>query len=711
LQNIQEELKYRTTDRAARLRRSLHEKIKWGDGTVAHAEKEPGRFPLEGTRTPIGELDLSVRAANVCSALGLQTVEDLAEKTAAELLLQRNCGVTTVRELEGRLSERGLALRSDLPTQSHPAPGRPESLCVELRMLPLSARARTYLKNENIKFAGELCQRTWAEVLGNQNVGRKTATELHQALQSLELGFGSAIGNWTRGLAESGSVSPELPASVVPLEPDDLLEALSDRLCRAGASDRNIAWTLEHFGWDGGGTRTLESIGQREGVSRERVRQVAAKTCNAMVERFGPPRALTRAIEIATAQIPCTQTHLDEALRKASLVKDAFHVSGLQVAAETFGLDFPVEAHDFAGQTFIVPPETKIRSDVLKRARKLTGTRGCLLPEALIYECKGWAVLSLEFVEALLDTDPSFRRLTNTPDWWWRPEKAAAGRNRLVNTIKKVMAVAPEISISELREACLRHGRTQHFAPPTVVLKALLQELDFVVTEGLCVTRLDNAIDWSQELSGIERALIGLFAEGERVLTGAELSQRAVAAGINENSINIYKSYSPILWRPDTGFYAIVGAAIEAGTMEALRERQVCTPSKHIDHGWTTDGRFFVANRLGPTSARIGFVTVPSEAAQFINGNFLLREVSGDHIGSVAVRNGTVMGLKKLLRLSGAEADDTLVMIFDPPNHDCVACVGGTELRDRIAGESFSLGDIMGLDDDDAIPMQEEDED
>jgi DNA-directed RNA polymerase subunit alpha len=63
----------------------------------------------------LAELELSVRATNCLESEGITTVRDLVIRTDEELLEVRNFGETTLREVKGKLVERGLHLGMKLP--------------------------------------------------------------------------------------------------------------------------------------------------------------------------------------------------------------------------------------------------------------------------------------------------------------------------------------------------------------------------------------------------------------------------------------------------------------------------------------------------------------------------------------------------------------------------------------------------------------------
>jgi DNA-directed RNA polymerase subunit alpha len=64
----------------------------------------------------LAELELSVRATNCLESEGITTVRDLVIRNDDELLEVRNFGETTLKEVKAKLTERGLALGTKLPT-------------------------------------------------------------------------------------------------------------------------------------------------------------------------------------------------------------------------------------------------------------------------------------------------------------------------------------------------------------------------------------------------------------------------------------------------------------------------------------------------------------------------------------------------------------------------------------------------------------------
>jgi DNA-directed RNA polymerase subunit alpha len=62
---------------------------------------------------PVSELNLSVRARKCMNRLGINTLGDLVQRTADELLEAKNFGMTSLNEVREKLAQYGLTLRGD----------------------------------------------------------------------------------------------------------------------------------------------------------------------------------------------------------------------------------------------------------------------------------------------------------------------------------------------------------------------------------------------------------------------------------------------------------------------------------------------------------------------------------------------------------------------------------------------------------------------
>jgi DNA-directed RNA polymerase subunit alpha len=82
-----------------------------------------------------------------------------------------------------------------LPSSDRPTPLNP-NLFKSVDELELSVRSANCLQNANIKYIGELVQRTEGDMLKTKNFGRKSLNEIKEILQSMGLSLGMTLDNF-----------------------------------------------------------------------------------------------------------------------------------------------------------------------------------------------------------------------------------------------------------------------------------------------------------------------------------------------------------------------------------------------------------------------------------------------------------------------------------------------------------------------------------
>lgn len=91
--------------------------------------------------------------------------------------------------------EEGLEPEEEITIEETPAVN--ENLNRRVEELELSVRSANCLQNANIKYIGELVQKTESEMLKTKNFGRKSLNEIKEILHEMGLGLGMKIESWT----------------------------------------------------------------------------------------------------------------------------------------------------------------------------------------------------------------------------------------------------------------------------------------------------------------------------------------------------------------------------------------------------------------------------------------------------------------------------------------------------------------------------------
>ncbi len=142
--------------------------------------------------TPLSEFELSVRARNCLKKMNVHTVGELVSLTEAELMTYKNFGETTLSEIKGLLTKKGLqlgmapeqvdetALDSEFPERKAPSvpTGQEALLARSVAEIELSVRARRCLQRLNVQTLGDLLQYSEADLLATRNFGATSLSEV-----------------------------------------------------------------------------------------------------------------------------------------------------------------------------------------------------------------------------------------------------------------------------------------------------------------------------------------------------------------------------------------------------------------------------------------------------------------------------------------------------------------------------------------------------
>jgi len=427
---------------------------------------------------------------------------------------------------------------------------------------------------------------------------------------------------------------------------------------------------LRYLGWDGRGGSTLQVAADEAGITRERVRQLAAK----VADRLGPHTfapVLDRAVAcFSTPLRPLEQ--VERTLLASGITGSSFRAEGVIRAAELLRGPVSLRVAELDGDRVLVDERTERAIHTIRR----------LADKA----CRRWTVMSLLDLEAqyrerggrvdldlrrVVERVPGFSWLDEASGWFWIHKR----RSRLLNQIRKILAVAGKIALGELRAGIARHHRMQGFAPPKHVLAALCCAVGYRV-EGETVIA-DPPLDWVEVLADVEKTMVGVLQEAGGVMGRDEFERRCVAADMNRNTFYQYLSYSPIVARYAPGVYGLRGIEVQPGVVEGLR-RAPRRGDVLQDYGWTGDAKIWLGYRLSENTVASGVVSIPANMRRFVDGEYVLEGEGGERLGRLRCRESSAWGLGPLIARRGLEAGDFLMLTLDQRAH--VARVGyGTE--------------------------------
>ena len=202
-----------------------------------------------------------------------------------------------------------------------------------------------------------------------------------------------------------------------------------------------------------------------------------------------------------------------------------FHPHGLLTAADVVGLAHTLSLERFGGAEWLIQKDQEmiVRTSV-RLARSIVATHGaCSLADlqAKVNETTSQAVSEDTLRDRILGPI-GVSWIDSNRQWFRFPSKSSS----LERTLWKILAVAPEIGLGELREGLMRHHRAPA-APPLPVLRGLCRHLGLDVDED--IIRTPNEIRAEEFLSDVELVVFDILCAEGPLLT-AERAGRAVFA-------------------------------------------------------------------------------------------------------------------------------------------------------------------------------------
>ncbi len=452
-----------------------------------------------------------------------------------------------------------------------------EVLLATLEEIGLPERFVTSMGRDNIRLVGELVQLTQSEILNRRGLGMKSLQETREILADLELTPGMTLNGWNT--ARAMEAREELGRGVHRLlferiwaewGEHDSLESELHSLLLVVSHERNAEMLSLLFGFNERGPQTLESTGQRYGLTRERVRQIAAKTGDRLAAVWRPTKHLFAVRDLIRADLrrPFTAAEFSDAAREAGITKIDFHVDGAVKALDLVGESNIVDRFHINGTTLYGDrSDRKVLERLLLRIRKDTSARGCVGIDRL-FSLAGPTVESEDEIRRLLSNFDEIRWLDDDRSWLM---STAVSRNRLVNVTSGIFSVIPSLDMDALC-ASLQRPRRIMLVPPAEVLGVFLEATGVArVTDGRA-TALPGAAE--SELGLNDTAFVKALRELGSPVTREKLEEYCVERlGVNVRSFYVNLSYSPLVVKVAPGVFSLLGDRVDPARVERLKSQ------------------------------------------------------------------------------------------------------------------------------------------
>lgn len=226
----------------------------------------------------------------------------------------------------------------------------------------------------------------------------------------------------------------------------------------ADANDRNIEMTFRHFGWDGLGGCSMQTVGDEHLLTRERVRQISTKCAKQMaLKHEGVVTTLPAMLAVISRMAPANADRIEEALNELGL--DGDRLEGVLSAARKFNKP---EKHlriceEFSQRFLVFPDMEGSASKIRVKARKLNSKFGMVSVWALLDLVPGIPEESaIHYIRDVMATRPDTTWIDEEKTWFWL---SAEPRNRLITCLHKMLSVFSSVTLEGIRQGANRYFR------------------------------------------------------------------------------------------------------------------------------------------------------------------------------------------------------------------------------------------------------------
>ncbi|HVV47502.1 MAG TPA: hypothetical protein VHC72_19965 [Bryobacteraceae bacterium] len=156
-------------------------------------------------------------------------------------------------------------------------------------------------------------------------------------------------------------------------------------------------------------------------------------------------------------------------------------------------------------------------------------------------------------VETILSGQRDFRWLDHSTGWFWFSDTT---RNRAVNRLRKMLAVANPLTIDEIHAGLARMGVP---LAPDKTLVEFCRQVPGLAIEGDRV-KADPAIEIHAVLNRTEQDIFRLLSEHDGCMSNSDLIDRSHVLGMKRPTLYQCVSHSPIVSRYKRSYYRLVGS-------------------------------------------------------------------------------------------------------------------------------------------------------
>lgn len=332
----------------------------------------------------------------------------------------------------------------------------------------------------------------------------------------------------------------------------------------------------QRYGVRGERQATLQTIGTKHGLTRERVRQITDKLISAIQERSAYTPALDALASKVPALLPRPIEDLDAAL--AGELGEQLSIVGVaRFADEVLRRSFPVTVQDLTFRLKRVPNIAMPSEDgmawfpmVKRDVISMITTSGMALMDSIYGRLieREKRFIPYDSLVGCLRALPDFAWIDEERGWFWL---GPSGDNRILSHVWKILAVAKRrLSIDEIFEGVSRNRRiwsrgefirqAESFPPP-YVLRDLLTRCEGIQSIQYNFLWAEPSIAPDRVLSPAEFLVYEALGERSGISSRVELKRTLVEGrnAIGAMNFTMILDQAPFIRQLERGIFALRG--------------------------------------------------------------------------------------------------------------------------------------------------------
>lgn len=480
----------------------------------------------------------------------------------------------------------------------------------------------------------------------------------------------------------------DLVTLIEAIESESLPEQVTQVVSATAKLERDARILLRRYGLDGNPPATLQEVADEENLTRERIRQICVRTEGQLAKLIGSPYApaLDRALALLDQAAPLTTEAAARMLRGQVSTSECITVEAILEAARLLHRSASIELRDSGPVHWVCHPGDEVTgardvSTIRTRAGRLCDSSGATTLDSLreALSKRDHLDISIENLVALLPHLPGFEWLDEDLGWFWVVGRNVR-RNRFFNLLTKVLSVAGQLSLDEVRHALRRSRRLIGPFPPASVLREMCERQPGIHLQGQ-VVRPDAPLDHRQVLQGTELYVVELLMQLGNVARVEDMWQIAGSEGVGRVSFWVTLQNSPAIVKYARSTYGLRGMPVPATEIWEVANKRVKRANSVLrDWGSYSDSAYWMLFKLSSRAVQSGQVSIPADFNGQIDGEYSLCFQGRQIPGVVTVREAHMWGLRRLFRSAEVELGDWALIVLSLSTGTVHAQVGDEEL-------------------------------